>query len=197
MHITRSLIALSLVLVATTAQASPPDREGAYAYGSIGKSHGTWKLPAAEVAAGAKRKHSASGNSYSLGGGYRFGPFLAAEASIDNMYGRQFVGVTSRSFNVGGVALLPIGEHLELFGKVAVGRSQQTFTPRDETGLKRTRQNTFATTPSVGANVHLTDSLSLRAEYIIPMSVNKKVQQAAGVEKMRLNSWNVGMSYAF
>jgi hypothetical protein len=29
------------------------------------------------------------------------------------------------------------------------------------------------------------------------MSANKKVQQAAGVEKMRLNSWNVGMSYAF
>lgn len=201
MYIKRSLIALSLALVATTAQASPADREGAYVYGGVGKIHGHWKVPAANGAAGATQKQSGSQKGYVLGAGYRFGPYLAAETSFDTTIGnRRQAGsgvFTSRSFNVGGVGLIPVGEHVELFGKLAVGSRQQGILAPAGTDQKRVKQSTFAATPSLGANVYLTDALALRAEYTIPMSANKKVQQAAGVEKMRLNSWNVGMSYAF
>ncbi len=203
MYLKRSLIALSLALVATTAQASPADREGAYVYGGLGKTQASWKIPAADVAPGTKRKQRSSGASYSVGAGYRFSPFLAAEGSFDNTIGNRrskdpgTANFSSRSLNVGGLALMPIGERVELFGKVAVGSRQQSFLPPKGTDVKTTRQSKFATTPSAGANVYLTDALALRAEYTIPMSANKKVQQAAGVEKMRLNTWNVGMSYAF
>jgi len=203
MHITRSLIALSLALVATTAHASAVDREGAYVYGGFGKTQAKSKAPTADTATGAKRKQRSSGGSYSVGAGYGFSPFLAAEGSFENTIGNRrskhpgTSNISSRSLNIGGLALMPIGEHVELFGKVAVGSRQQSFLPPKGVDLKTTRQNKFATTPSVGAHVHLTDALALRAEYSIPLSANKKVQQAAGVEKMRLNTWNVGMSYAF
>jgi len=159
--------------------------------------------PAADAAPGTKRKQRSSGTSYSVGAGYRFNPFLAAEGSFDNTVGNRrsrdpgTANLSSRSLTLGGLALIPIGDHVELFGKVAVGSRQQSFLPPKGTEIKTTRQRKFATTPSVGANVYLTDALALRAEYTIPMSANKKVQQAAGVEKIRLNNWYVGMSYAF
>lgn len=203
MYIKRSLIALSLALVTTAAHASPADREGLYVYGGLGKTHAIGKVPAADAAPGTKRKQRSSGTSYSVGAGYRFNPFLAAEGSFDNTVGNRrskdpgTANLSSRSLTLGGLALIPIGDHVELFGKVAVGSRQQSFLPPKGTEIKTTRQRKFATTPSVGANVYLTDALALRAEYTIPMSANKKVQQAAGVEKMRLNNWYVGMSYAF
>ncbi len=203
MYIKRSLIALSLALVTTTAHASPADREGLYVYGGLGKTHANGKVPAADAAPGTKRKQRSSGTSYSVGAGYRFNPFLAAEGSFDNTVGNRrskdpgTANLSSRSLTLGGLALIPIGDHVELFGKVAVGSRQQSFLPPKGTEIKTTRQRKFATTPSVGANVYLTDALALRAEYTIPMSANKKVQQAAGVEKKRLNNWDMGMSYAF
>lgn len=203
MYLKRSLIALSLALVTTAAHASPADREGAYVYGGIGKMHSNGKIPAADASPGSKRKQRSSSTGYSVGAGYRFSPFLAAEGSFDNTLGNRRskdagkTNLSSRAFTVGGVALVPIGDHVELFGKVAVGSRQQSFLPPKASEMKTTRQTKFATTPSIGANVYLTDALALRAEYSIPLSVNKKVQQAAGQEKMRFNTWNVGMSYAF
>lgn len=203
MYIKRSLIALSFALVATTAQASPADREGAYGYGGLGKTQSSWKMPAADEAPGTTHKQRSSGVSYGVGAGYRFSTFLAAEVSFDSTIGNRrskdpgTANFSNRSLNVGGLALMPIGDRVEVFGKVAVGSRQQSLLPPKGSDLKTTRQSRFATTPSAGANVYLTDALALRAEYTIPMSANKKVQQAAGVEKMRLNTWNVGMSYAF
>ncbi|MHC9011435.1 porin family protein [Stenotrophomonas rhizophila] len=203
MYIKRSLIALSLALVATTAHASSPDREGAYVYGGIGKTHLKSKTPAADVVPGEKRKQSDSGTSYASGAGYRFGPFLAAEASFENTLknsrSKDVSRLTNRSLNVGGLALLPIGDRVEVFGKAAVGSRQQSLAPpKNAVGdTKRIRQSKFGVTPSVGANVYLTEALAVRAEYSIPQSVNKKVTQAAGDEKMRLNTRNVGMSYRF
>ncbi|NYF37823.1 outer membrane beta-barrel protein [Stenotrophomonas sp. JAI102] len=203
MYIKRSLFVFSLALVATAAHASPADREGAYIYGAVGKTHANWKVPAADAAAGTKSKQRGARTSYNVGAGYRFSPFLAAEGSFENTIGNSRSkapgtgSIASRSMNIGGLVLMPIGDHVELFGKVAVGSRQQSYLPPKGVDLKTTRQNKFATTPSVGANVYLTDAFALRAEYSIPMSVNRKVQQAAGVEKMRLNSWNVGVSYAF
>lgn len=203
MQITRALIALSLTMAATTVYASPVDREGAYAYAGLGQVQSSWSIPAGDVVAGVKRKQSTSGAGYVAGAGYRFSPHLAAEASFENTLSNSRSShpttavFTHRSFTVGGVALLPIGERVELFGKVAVGSRQQKLLPSTAVDAKPTRQNKFATTPSVGANVYLTEALALRAEYSLPMTANTKVREAAGVEKLRFSTWNLGVGYRF
>lgn len=201
MHIQRSLVALSLVLATSTAAASPPDREGAYVYGGFGKTEVSSKASKAAIAPGAYRKHSETRSSYTLGGGYRFSPHLAAEASFHDMSGGKTVAgkgaYDAQSVRIGGVGILPLGERIELFGKVAMGSHRQMFSPNADPAVKSVTERKWAVTPSLGANVYLTEKLALRAEYGLPTGVNKKVQQAAGSERMRSGEWSLGAAYRF
>jgi len=196
-----SLLAVMSALMVGTAHAAPADRAGAYVYGGIGKASADLTRSAASAEDG--RRHSArgSGSFYTVGTGYRLAPNFAVESSLQSTVGSGRGGtqgtLAHRSVDVGGLVVLPVGNRVEAFGKLAVGTRLQRYSAPTASEAGSTRERAFSLTPGVGVNLHLTDSLALRSDYTFAGKMSNRVANGAGADKARLTTWTTSLAYTF
>ncbi|HAL21563.1 MAG TPA: hypothetical protein DCP40_02335 [Stenotrophomonas sp.] len=205
-----SLIAISTLIVTNTADASPRQRAGGYATAGLGKQN--------VFAAGQPGRDDGYGQawkqgefSYALGLGYRFGANLAVETTFQDQLDATRVpaspnapatalgGELSASLlAVSTVATLPIGDRLELFGRLGTGKLDSRYTPDAAIGLGAIRSHDNARIVGLGGNVYLGRDSFVRMEWNrVRTRGASATAQAMGYERLRTTQVTLMVGHHF
>lgn len=204
----------ALSMAPTVALADNADRSGAYGVIGLGKpkvaAHGKKMDPQQE-----KQKVGNSKLAYTFGTGYRVNDYFAVEADFfgqtagkksksrgndnANARGKNEVGaLKSRAYTVSGLAILPLGDSFELYGRAGVGRMTTTFTPALGNDMGKARSSGMATQFGVGANFHVGENSFLRTEWsTLRGKGNDDVAKVLGRDKMRSSQVMVSYGHTF
>jgi len=197
------IVALALVASPAVALADAGDRVGAYGVVGLGKG----KVTAQGKQSAADKKSKDIGSSkmaYTLGAGYRINEYLAIESdfsgtakgkkkSSQKQNTRQRADVSSRALTVSALGIIPVGDSVELFGRVGAGQMQTKYAPG---GTGQVKARGMVMKYGVGANFYLTDNSFLRTEYDVMRSrKGSEVAKAAGGK--RLNNSQLTVSYGY
>lgn len=194
-----SLIAVSALIATNPADASPRQRAGGYATAGVGKQD--------VFAAGQPGRADGYGQawrqgefSYAFGLGYRLGANLAVETTFQdqldatrvhaspNAPATAFGGELSASLlAVSTVATLPIGDRLELFGRLGTGKLDSRYTPDAASGHGTTRSRDSARIVGLGGNLYLGRDSFVRMEWNRMRTRGASATaQAMGYERLRM-----------
>ena len=201
------IAALLLAALPTVAWADADDRVGAYGVVGLGKGKVTAKGNERNVDKTSKNIGS-SKLAYTLGAGYRINEYLAIESDFSGTFkGKQKSatskgkkssrdGVSSRALTVSALGIIPVGDHVELFGRAGIGQMQTRFTPATGSEMSRIKSRGMAAVYGVGANVDLTGNSFLRTEYSVMRS---KKGNAIAKERggNRLDNSQLTLSYGY
>ena len=126
---------------------------------------------------------------WKLLGGYRFNRYLAAEASYIDWgevtatvrSGTQTVGVkaSQHSYGVAAVGILPVGEHLELFGKAGF-----LLTEQETTATRTVNRDDTEFHYGVGVKYPFTRNWAVRGEW-------------EKTDKLKVELLSIGLEYRF
>ncbi|WP_447595473.1 outer membrane beta-barrel protein [Stenotrophomonas rhizophila] len=200
-------VVTALSLAPAVAWADVDDRTGVYGVVGVGKpkvaAHGR-NMDANQ----SKPRVDNAKLGYTLGTGYRLNNYLAVEADFYGQAGNRKNSSTrtgdasngrngsvkNRAYTVSGLAIMPLGDHVELFGRAGVGRMNTSFTAATGSNLGKARSSGMATQFGAGANVYVGDNSFLRAEWTTLRGKGKDdVAKALGRDKLRAS--NVMVSY--
>ncbi|KAA8999183.1 porin family protein [Stenotrophomonas cyclobalanopsidis] len=198
------IVALALVASPAAAFADAGDRVGAYGVVGLGKG----KVTAHGKQSAADKKSKDVGSSklaYNVGAGYRINEYLAIESDFSGTAkGKkksskkqgtlQRADVSSRALTVSALGIIPVGDSVELFGRVGAGQMQTKYAPGGDLGKVKARG--LATQYGVGANFYLSEKSFMRIEYdVLRSRKGSEVAKAAGGN--RLNNSQLTVSYGY
>ncbi|MBB3211506.1 OOP family OmpA-OmpF porin [Herbaspirillum sp. Sphag1AN] len=175
-------IGACLLAASTYANAATPEKEGWYLGAGIGYSH--YKVPKPEeIYEDGELKNSGTG--VKLYGGYQFNNIWAVEFEYvefgtstykthASAYPSNEIRITSSGIGISGVGNLPLSNEFSVFGKLgALTRfsrvhGQKDYVeggPENQITSQTYKSTSIAPMLGLGAEYHLTQNVSLRAEY--------------------------------
>ncbi|OBU68365.1 hypothetical protein A9K58_05970 [Stenotrophomonas maltophilia] len=166
-------LAIATACLAAPLSASAADREGLYGFAGMGMT----SIDAEFSTGGDRRDQSANGTTVLAGAGYRMSRHLAVEADAHSMVRKADLGALGRvaSYGVRGsvVGIVPIGEKVELFGKVSVG-AERTRWGAGSDKVSRNAATTVNLGTGVGARYWLSPNtgISLGIDAVPGMKIN-------------------------
>lgn len=166
-------LAIASTCLAAPLSASAADREGLYGFAGVGMT----SIDAEFSSAAGRSDRTANGTTVLAGAGYRISRHLAVEADAHSMVRKADLGALGRvgSYGVRGsvVGIVPIGEKVELFGKVSVG-ADRTSWGKGSDKLARNAATTVNLGTGVGARYWLSPNtgISLGIDAVPGMKVN-------------------------
>ena len=200
------VVALALMASPVVALADAGDRAGAYGVVGLGKG----KVSAHGKPSAADRKSRDVGSTklaYTLGTGYRINEYLAIESDFSGTAkGRkkssrkqnatQRADVSSRALTVSALGIIPVGDSVELFGRVGAGQMQTRYVPAG--GMGNVKARGMAMRYGVGANIHLSEKSFLRTEYdVLRSRKDSAAAKAAGGRRLDNSQLTVSYGYHF
>lgn len=198
-NLTPIAIAVALSLAPAAAWAEVQDRSGGYAVVGLGKT----KTEANGKKIDVNQSKPKVGNgkfNYTVGGGYRLNDYFAIETNVHGQAGDrkkkssrdknpksngEVGSLNTRAYTVSGLVIMPVGEHVELFGRAGVGRMNTRFTPTAGSDIGKASSSGMATQFGAGANFYVGEDSFVRTEWtMLRGKGNDDVAKALGRNKL-------------
>lgn len=200
--------AIALALLANIGTAFAAEKTGPYMYGNIGGTMSPEKFGDnfsntfvdALFSSINGQKTESDGNSstiaFEVGAGYRVNNNFAVEAGYyhtGKFKNPKLGDLDSRALRLSGLAIAPIGESFELYGKASLYGVQEKFSSHTAQ-VESSKTHKMAYSLGVGAAYHVNKSVSIKTELDYMQSFKQKNPM---FKKDGKYNFNVGLNYHF
>lgn len=196
--------AIALALLANIGTAFAAEKTGPYIYGNIGGTNSPQKLSDKTTdtlgsilfRANPENSGNSSTISFEIGTGYRVNNNFAIEAGYyqtGKFRNKELGDLNSRALRLSGLAIAPIGENFEVYGKASLYGVQDKFSSHIAQ-IDSSKTHKMAYSLGVGAAYHINKSVSIKTELDYMQSFKQKSPM---FKKDNRINFNVGLNYHF